>query len=99
MLGDAAHLMSLFVGAGANLAMLDGLELGNVLSDAINGGKSVEEREAAVAAWEEKMFVGAKKFATIALQGVETGVHPDAPRSIFESQAPDDMDASNRRDG
>ncbi|EJF59086.1 hypothetical protein DICSQDRAFT_172407 [Dichomitus squalens LYAD-421 SS1] len=34
--------------------MLDALELGMVLADAINSGTSVEGQEAAVAAWEKR---------------------------------------------
>ena len=41
--------MSLFVGEGANLAMVNGLELEVVLADASKGGKSVEEGEVAIA--------------------------------------------------
>ncbi|KAI0730479.1 FAD/NAD(P)-binding domain-containing protein [Earliella scabrosa] len=62
LVGDAAHVMGPN-GAGANLAMLDGLELGVVLADAISQGKPVEEREAAIAAWESKMFESAGKIA------------------------------------
>ncbi|KAI0715890.1 hypothetical protein C8T65DRAFT_738328 [Cerioporus squamosus] len=64
-IGDAAHLMSQFAGAGANLAMLDGLELGLVLADAVAKGLGVEEREAAVAAVEEKMCARAETFAAL----------------------------------
>lgn len=65
-IGDAAHLMAPFVaGAGANLAMLDAFELGHMLSEAIIEGKTVEEREAAVAAWEMKMWKRAERMATL----------------------------------
>ncbi|PIL35003.1 hypothetical protein GSI_02790 [Ganoderma sinense ZZ0214-1] len=54
LLGDMAHLMSPFAGAGANLAMLDTLELGIVIADVVSSGKSTEEREAAaIVEWEE----------------------------------------------
>ena len=60
LIGDAAHLMSPFSGAGANLAMVDGLNLGLVLSALAQEGKlgHVEAVDKAVAAFEEDMMQG-----------------------------------------
>ena len=53
IMGGAAHLVSPFAGEGANLALVDRLELGAVPANAIAGGKVAEEHEAAIVAWEE----------------------------------------------
>ncbi|EIW52027.1 monooxygenase FAD-binding protein [Trametes versicolor FP-101664 SS1] len=85
IIGDAAHLMSPFAGAGANLAMRDGLELGLVLAEAVSKDLGREEREAAVAEWEEEMFVKVEKFAALTLRNLETIISPAAPQSAVEA--------------
>ncbi|TFK79977.1 monooxygenase FAD-binding protein [Polyporus arcularius HHB13444] len=84
LVGDAAHLMSPFAGAGANLAMLDGLELGLVLAEVISKGAEVEERETAVAAWEKKMLDKAEEFATYSFKHLNAFVNPGAPATAIE---------------
>ncbi|KAH9903100.1 monooxygenase FAD-binding protein [Cubamyces lactineus] len=85
LIGDAAHLMSPFAGAGANLAMIDGLELGLVLTDAISKGLSDREREAAIATWEEQMLARAEKLAALTARNLEAFTGPGAPETIVEA--------------
>ena len=85
LVGDAAHLMSPFAGAGVNLAMLDALELGIVLADAVNNGKGVEEREKAVAKCEEERLEAAKELAEIANENLQASISPDAPASALKA--------------
>ncbi|KAI0737304.1 FAD/NAD-P-binding domain-containing protein [Daedaleopsis nitida] len=84
LVGDAAHLMTPFAGGAANIGMLDGLELGLALVDAIAGGKTDEEREAAIAAFEKTMFERAEKMAVFANANMEAFFRPDAAKAIVE---------------
>ncbi|KAL1948156.1 hypothetical protein VTO73DRAFT_12231 [Trametes versicolor] len=87
LIGDAAHLMSPYAGAGANLAMGDGLDLGLVIADAVSKGLGSEERETAIAAWEEKMFESAGQFAFISKKSLELSFGPGTPHSAVKGFA------------
>lgn len=84
LVGDAAHLMTPFAGGAANIGMLDGLELGLALVDAVTGGKTDEEREAAISACEKRMFERAEKMAVSANANLEAFFRPDAAKAIVE---------------
>jgi 2-polyprenyl-6-methoxyphenol hydroxylase-like FAD-dependent oxidoreductase len=76
LLGDAAHLMSPFSGLGANLAMLDGAELGVELATAINAGTSIDD---AIARYESVMQPRAAEAAEGAAHGIDIAIAADAP--------------------
>ncbi|WP_405962643.1 FAD-dependent monooxygenase [Streptomyces sp. NBC_00723] len=78
LLGDAAHLMSPFAGEGANLAMLDGAELGLAL--AAHPG----EREAALAAYEEKLFPRGEAAAAASAHSSVALFAEDAPQAVVD---------------
>ena len=63
MLGDAAHLMPPFAGEGANMAMLDALEL----SECLTSGK-FENVQSAISAYENQMRKRAVKAAQESLE-------------------------------
>ena len=65
LLGDAAHVMPPFAGEGVNMAMLDALELSEVLLT--NGDLSIGE---AIEAYEVKMR---KRAAAVAKQSLDNG--------------------------
>lgn len=75
LLGDAAHLMPP-LGAGANLAMLEGAEL----AESIAAG--AEDLDEVVRAFEEQMWVRAGRWATITAAGLERLVSPDPAEAL-----------------
>jgi 2-polyprenyl-6-methoxyphenol hydroxylase-like FAD-dependent oxidoreductase len=77
LLGDAAHLMPP-LGAGANLAMLEGAELAESLAAA----SGPDELDDAVRAFEERMWARAGKWARITADGLERLVSPDPTEAL-----------------
>ena len=99
LLGDAAHLMSPFAGAGANLALLDGLELGLALADlkekgTLGDGSAVS---AAVAAFEENMCAMAGRISEKANGNLAVCVGPDTPQAMIKRFG--EMAAAGEREG
>lgn len=77
LLGDAAHLMPP-LGAGANLAMLEGAELAESIAAAPGAG----ELDEAVRAFEEQMWARAGTWAAITTAGLERLVSPDPSQAV-----------------
>ncbi|WP_189703314.1 FAD-dependent oxidoreductase [Streptomyces anandii] len=75
LLGDAAHLMPP-LGAGANLAMLEGAEL----AEAIAAGPV--DLDGAVRVFEERMWARAGRWAEITAAGLERLVSPDPAEAV-----------------
>ncbi|KZB86534.1 FAD-dependent oxidoreductase [Amycolatopsis regifaucium] len=85
LLGDAAHLMSPFAGEGANLAMLDGAQLGLAL--AAHPG----DTEAALRRYEKALFPRSEASAAESARSLDVCFADDSPKPLL------DLFASYRR--
>ncbi|KAI1296361.1 hypothetical protein EDD11_007416 [Mortierella claussenii] len=68
LIGDAAHLMSPFAGAGANMAMWDGKELALAISDAVKTGTPLVE---AVTDFERRMYEMTRPMAELSASNLK----------------------------
>ncbi|MFJ6691862.1 FAD-dependent oxidoreductase [Streptomyces sp. NPDC091294] len=84
LVGDAAHLMPP-LGAGANLALLEGAELAEAVVAAGDG-----DLDGAVRAFEERMWTRAERWARITADGLQRLVSPDpaAALAVFDRVQP-----------
>ncbi|MDX3034209.1 FAD-dependent oxidoreductase [Streptomyces scabiei] len=89
LLGDAAHLMPP-LGAGANLAMLDGAELAEAIATVSGSGSGSGELDEAVRDFEERMWARAARWAEITTAGLERLVspHPERALALFDELQP-----------
>lgn len=78
IIGDAAHVMPPFAGEGANMAMLDALELSDYLTS--NDYKTIPE---AISAYESKMRKRASKAAQESLENGEKMHSKDALQTML----------------
>lgn len=77
LLGDAAHLMPP-LGAGANLALLEGAEL----AEAVAASQGPDGLDAAVRAFEERMWERAAGWAAFTTEGLQHLVSEDPARAL-----------------
>ncbi|MEC0229568.1 FAD-dependent oxidoreductase [Paenibacillus alba] len=78
LLGDAAHLMTPFAGKGANLAMLDAVELAHAI-------RLSNDLTRAIGGYEQAMYERAAAAAKETADSLAVCIAPDAPHRVIET--------------
>jgi 2-polyprenyl-6-methoxyphenol hydroxylase-like FAD-dependent oxidoreductase len=79
MIGDAAHVMPPYAGEGANMAMLDALELSECLTST-----KYQDLRSAIKAYEIQMRKRASEAAKMTLENTEYLHSPNALKGMVE---------------
>ncbi|KAH8553596.1 monooxygenase FAD-binding protein [Umbelopsis sp. PMI_123] len=81
LIGDAAHLMTPFAGEGANMAMLDGVNLAAAISEIVNNGKDLTTT---IEAFEKDMHNIVTGPATESAQNIDFFISEEAPQPVVD---------------
>ena len=84
LLGDAAHLMTPFVGEGVNAAMREAVELVEAIARAIHDGGGKETLNARIREYEMDMFARVRPVQAKTEDMMHLMFMPGAPRTLIE---------------
>ena len=84
LLGDAAHLMTPFIGEGVNAAMKDAVDLAEAIGLAIEDGKEKECLHGRIREYEDKMFARVTPIQAKTEDMMHMMFTEGAPRTVIE---------------